>query len=85
MAYPRSLHARLNPALLPAVKDGPLPVWELAALSGVRHQARLSMLLHSETVPISARPELERVARLVNFPVDQIFLADEEDRVGAAR
>ena len=80
MAYPKprlAVPAALKDACL---KDG-RPFWLLAIRAGFNHTSRLSFLINAASVPktdcnIAA---LRRVAEVVGFPAEQLFL-DEVPR-----
>ena len=71
--------AALRPSFLVAVEASPIPNWELSALAGNRHPQYLSRLLHMATVPLSAAPLLRKVALLVGYPPDRLFVDDADD------
>ena len=77
LALPR---ARLRPAFYAAIisatfADGtPMPMALIAKDAGISHPQRLSNLLHAPSVPISTRPLFERIARMLRYPTDHIFI-----------
>lgn len=52
-----------------------MPMTLIAKDCGFRHAQRLSNLLHAhDGVPITTRPLFERVARILRYPAEQIFV-----------
>jgi hypothetical protein len=73
--------ARLRPAFYAEIiaaqfEDGTaLPMSLIAKDCGFRFAQRLSNLLRApDGVPITTRPLFERVARLIHYPADHIFI-----------
>jgi hypothetical protein len=77
---PPAPRRQLNPQLLRAVARAPINKGALATAAGFSHYSNFFVTLRAATVP--ATPllvgRLKELARLVEFPVDQIFL----DEVG---
>jgi hypothetical protein len=69
--------AHLNPRLKAAAKNSSIPRYMQAIHAGFIHGSYLSHLLHTPR-PISITPlmrtRLEKLAALLNFPADQIFV-----------
>jgi hypothetical protein len=80
LAPNRVAQRRLNPYFLRAVRASDLPNYQIALLAGFRHPQRFSSLLHATVVPDTTRTQFEAVAKLVDFPPDQIFLESEAAR-----
>jgi hypothetical protein len=84
MHKPRYPRRQVSPSFPRAVIASGIPNWRMAAFVGIRHNQRLSALLHSSIVPASPLviSQLEQVAKLIGFPPDRIFL-DEVALPGA--
>ena len=68
-----------------AVKANALPAKFIAQLAHIRHPTKLSALIHAETVPASAGniAALERIAEVVGFDRNQIFIDGTSERTAA--
>jgi hypothetical protein len=74
---------QLNPGLRERVrhaKQNGLPMWRLTIVAGFRHQSELSKLLHRPAVPVTSTNvmRLQRMANAVGWPVDDIFVPEDE-------
>ena len=75
---------RLRPAFIVAIiatfQDGArMPMSLIAKDCGFRWQQRLSNLLHApDGVPASTTKNFERIARMLRYPVNQIFANTDE-------
>lgn len=82
------LHPSFVLAILTAsFPDGtPMPAKLIASDAGFSHAQRFSNLLHNPAgVPISTRTRFERIARMLRYPVEQIFVEPIADALNCPR
>ena len=85
MPYPRTIQRRLNPKFKERYRNERVQAsWMLAMRAGFPHQSGFSALIRADVVPTTPLivERLGRVADLLGFPKDQIFV--DEPAVEAA-
>ena len=82
MPNPRSTQRPLNPKLRERYQRDPRASWLIARLAGFPHQSNFSSLIRAEVVPTTPLvvERLRRVAELLDFPKEEIFLDGDVDR-----
>jgi len=84
MTYHHRQTRRLNPKLVVAAQDSSIPRYIQALYGGFAQSSHLSSLLHTKrriTVTPLMRQRLERLAHLLKFPTDQVFLHEPSREV----
>ena len=77
---------RLHPHFCAALVAAPQLLGVISRQCGFTHQQRFSNLIHDKNgVPISTAPLFKKVALLIGYPSDQIFVADPPRLIKAVR
>lgn len=84
MTYHHRQTRRLHPKLVVAAQDSAIPRYIQALYAGFAQSSHLSYLLHTKrriAVTPLMRQRLERLALLLKFPTNEVFMHEPEREV----